>query len=149
MFIVWVGCGGVSQEDGVDRWILRRRRVDDCKKLTVWRLNSVSNGGEEVRVAECPRCVKGLECGLLNTGVALMLVMDERRRMEDGAATLSFRVESRAAIFFCRTSLPGQAGGALVQVQEPLAGKEVTGDPTPVKCGKCGAHSMDWLLALA
>lgn len=31
-----------------------------------------------------------------------------------------------------------------MQVQEPLAGKEVTGDLTPVNCGKCGAYPMDW-----
>lgn len=34
--------------------------------------------------------------------------------------------------------------GPLVQVQEPLAGKEVTGDLTPVACGKCGAHPILW-----
>lgn len=53
-----------------------------------------------------------------------MLVMDERRRMEDGAATLSFRVESRAAIIFCRTSLPGQAGGPLCKCRSHWQGRK-------------------------
>lgn len=85
--------------------------IDDCKELTVCRLNSVSNGGEEVRVAECPRCVKGLD-EVVEHGVALMLVMgseDEGWKM--GRRLCPLGLSLQLPYFFAGRRFRGRLGG--------------------------------------
>lgn len=96
--------------------------VDDCKKLTVWKLDSVSNGGDEGRVAECPRCVKGLDEVVEHEGC-----VDVVDGLKDGGWKMGRRpcplgLSLELPYFFAGRCFRGRLG-ALVQVQVPMTGK--------------------------